>query len=105
MDARTYASGHDFLAGLRHGGPHCLIVDLNMPEMTGLELLRELVRRGQRIPAVVITGKYDESIRDACRAAGAIACLAKPMKPDRLLAVLDSCLGTFSAPSFASGHR
>src|SRR5262249_51094093 len=79
---RTYASGQDLLGALRFGVPGCLIADVNMPEMTGVELQDELARRGLRIPTVVITGYDDKSLRDKFRALGAIAYLRKPVESD-----------------------
>ena len=103
IETRTFASGADFLKALPFGAPSCLIADVNMPEMNGLELQRELVRRGHRIATVVMTGNYDKSIRDRCRALGAIACLPKPVESDTLLATLKSCWDAPSAPSLSVG--
>jgi FixJ family two-component response regulator len=106
IETRTYASGPEFLKALRFAVPSCLITDMNMPEMTGLELQEELVRRGLRIATIVITGGDDKSTGDKCRALGVIACLRKPMENEVLLAAIDSCLGAPSAaPSFAAGGR
>src|SRR5262249_10626075 len=91
-DVRTYASGQEFLAGLRFGVRGCLIADVNMREMTGVELQDELARRGLRIPAVVITGYDDKSLRDKFRALGAVAYLRKPVESDTLVAAINSCL-------------
>src|SRR5438309_10476748 len=52
---RSFASGREFLDSLSAEVPECLIVDLQMPEMTGLELQGELARIGARIPTIVIT--------------------------------------------------
>ena len=94
VDARMYASGRDFLKTLPSGVPACLIVDVNMPEMTGLELQGELARRSLRIPTVVITGYDQEGVRDKCRAFGAVAYLRKPMDSDALIAAINSSLGS-----------
>lgn len=94
VDARMYASGRDFLETLPSGVPACLIVDVNMPEMTGLELQGELARRSLRIPTVVITGDDQEGVRDKCRACGAVAYFRKPMDSDALIAAINSSLGS-----------
>ena len=59
FEARTYGSAREFLSALHEGLPECLIVDLQMPDMTGLELQRHLTRSGLRIPTIVITNGID----------------------------------------------
>ena len=49
----TYQSAGAFLESLRHSTPQCLVVDMQMPEVTGLDLLHHLTRHGIRIPTVV----------------------------------------------------
>ena len=53
LNPQTYASGQQFLKSLEHAVPRCLIVDLQMPEMTGLELHSELLRAGIEIPTIL----------------------------------------------------
>jgi len=55
IDCRTYPLARAFLAALPSAMPFCLIVDVNMPEMTGLDLQRELLQLGIHIPTIVIT--------------------------------------------------
>ena len=57
--ARTYASAEDFLAVQGDVAAGCIVTDIRMPAMNGLELLRELRRRGSTLPVVVITGHGD----------------------------------------------
>ena len=90
LDASTFTSARQFLASLDEGHPECLIVDLQMPEMTGLELQHELRREGIRIPTVVITAHDDGSIRSRCEAAGAAAFLTKPLQDTVLLAAIEA---------------
>src|SRR5262245_49049993 len=89
LEARTYASGQSFLAALPSGLPDYLVADVNMPEMTGLELQAELVRRGLRIPTIVITGFDEQSVRERCSALGAMAYLRKPMQSSELMAAIN----------------
>src|SRR5215475_9372517 len=84
IDCRVYASAEEFLAALPTRAPDCLVVDLEMPGMTGLELQRELERRGTRFPTVVITGHDSEIHRHQCGELGVSAYLVKPMQPDAL---------------------
>ena len=61
--SHAFASGREFLDSLPSGAPDCLIVDLQMPEMTGLELQAELTHSGARIPTIVITAHHDVGLR------------------------------------------
>jgi FixJ family two-component response regulator len=93
VDARTYASAQDFIASLPDGAtdelPECLIVDLQMPEMNGLELQRYLNRAGIRIPTIVITAHRENDMRKLCEAAGAETYLLKPLQDTSLLAAIN----------------
>jgi FixJ family two-component response regulator len=89
LAAKTYRSAQEFLAALPDGLPGCLIVDLQMPGMTGLELLNHLKRQGIRIPTVIITAHGDAGTRERCESAGAIAFLSKPLRNASLFAAID----------------
>jgi FixJ family two-component response regulator len=88
--ARTYLSGPQFLASLKDDLPDCLIADLQMPEMTGLELQRYLTRKGMQIPTIIITAHDEAGMRDRCKIAGAVAYLSKPVQDTSLLAAIDA---------------
>ena len=79
------------------GTPECLIVDVEMPDMTGLELQRELSRLGAAIPTIVITGR--DSYRDQCRVLGASAYLLKPVAAAELMSAIDCAVGPGSVPA------
>lgn len=89
FDVTTYQSAHEFLAATADGFPDCLIVDLQMPGMTGLELHQHLRRIGTRIPTIVITAHGGGDLEQRCLAAGACAFLSKPLNISSLLAALD----------------
>ena len=93
VETRTYGSARDFLASLPNGMPdelpECLIVDLQMPDMTGLELQRQLNRAGIRIPTIVITAHDEADMRELCAAAGAETYLLKPLQDTALLAAIN----------------
>jgi FixJ family two-component response regulator len=93
MQVKTYESAQEFLASLREGAPdefpECLIVDLQMPEMSGLELQHHLNRAGIRIPTIVITADREAEMREQCEAAGAEAYLLKPLQDTSLLAAIE----------------
>jgi FixJ family two-component response regulator len=86
--ARTYASAQEFIASLSGELPACLIIDLQMPGMTGLELLQHLKRKEIRVPSIVITAHGDAGMRERCEAAGAIAFLSKPVQDTALFAAI-----------------
>jgi FixJ family two-component response regulator len=86
---KTFESGEDFLRAISEGQPECLIVDLQMQEMSGLELQQHLSRRGIEIPTIVITAQGDGQARERCVAAGAMAFLTKPLKEESLFAAID----------------
>jgi FixJ family two-component response regulator len=86
----TYGSAAEFLLSLERGAPTCLIVDLQMPDMTGLELQQRLVRDGVRIPTVVITAHNEFGARERCEAAGAMAFLLKPIQENVLVETINS---------------
>jgi len=92
LNSRTYASAREFLDSLASDVPECLIVDLQMPEMTGLELQGELLRAGVKIPTIVITAHNEESFREQCRAAGAAAYLLKPLDEATLIAAINTAI-------------
>ena len=68
------------------------MLDLQMPEMTGLELQNELARSGIRIPTVVITAHDDRGIRQQCQSAGAVDFLCKPLNQQRLIAAINNAI-------------
>jgi FixJ family two-component response regulator len=85
---RTYLSAPRFLAALPEAPPDCLIADLQMPEMTGLELQLTLARRGVQIPTIIITAHDEAGMRERCKSAGAIAYLVKPVSDTVLFAAI-----------------
>ncbi|MGH6912516.1 MAG: response regulator transcription factor [Geminicoccales bacterium] len=104
LDAETYSSGRDFLDSLRATIPDCLVLDLQMPEMNGLALQRELARAGIRLPIVVITGHDEPGMQARCLAAGAAAYLRKPLDGGMLLAAIDDAIKAGPASGANGGH-
>jgi FixJ family two-component response regulator len=86
----TYQSARAFLESLRDGMPQCLVVDMQMPEFNGLDLLHHLTRHGIRIPTIVITGHDEAGNRARCEAVGTRAYLLKPLQGDVLLSAIDA---------------
>ena len=90
--AKAYLSGPQFLASLPEGLPNCLVADLQMPEMTGLELQQNLIDRGIQIPTIIITAHDEPGMRDRCESVGAIAYLSKPVQDTALFAAITAAL-------------
>jgi FixJ family two-component response regulator len=84
----TYEGGGAFLASVGSPPPACLVVDFQMPDMTGLELHLNLVEAGIRIPTIVITAHDAADLRQRCMAAGIAAYLPKPLERDVVSAIV-----------------
>jgi len=82
---RTFASGEEFLQSRELGFVTCLLLDLVMPGMSGLEVKQQLGARGLRIPTVFVTAHADDVVEQHLVAAGAIAMLPKPVDQQMLL--------------------
>jgi DNA-binding NtrC family response regulator len=81
----TFASAPEFLARQSSEPPACLILDIDLPKLNGLELQRELIRTGQHIPIIFLTGHGDIPMSVRAIRAGAIEFLTKPFEPDELI--------------------
>jgi FixJ family two-component response regulator len=92
INSRSYPSARAFLTALPSAMPDCLIVDVNMPEMTGLDLQRELLKLGVHVPTVVITAVEDEGVAADAKSLGAEAFLIKPMNNESLMAAINSAV-------------
>ena len=85
VPSRQYPSAHDFLADYRPD-VGCLVLDVRMPHMTGLELHQELNRRGWSLPVIFVTGHGDIPLAVEAMREGAFDFLLKPFKDDDLIA-------------------
>jgi FixJ family two-component response regulator len=81
----TFGNATTFLDSPQRASVACLITDLRMPGMSGLELHQHLARSGAGIPTVIITAHFQELTRERARAAGITCFLTKPFAPDELL--------------------
>src|SRR5262245_6902929 len=90
---KTFASAREFLTALACGLPECLIVDLQMPEMSGLELHQHLTKSGFAIPTIIITAHDDGDVRQRCETAGTAAYLLKPLQDTTFFAAIDKARG------------
>lgn len=92
LRSATFASGREFLESLPDRRPDCLILDLKMPGLTGLEVQRQLAAAGVRVPTIIITADDDPDTRERCRIAGSIAYLCKPFNAETLLTTIEHAL-------------
>ena len=90
--AQTFASAEEFLNSCQVPRTSCLIADVQMPGMTGLELHRHLVASGTPIPTILITAYPDESTRERALENGVVCYLTKPFNENDLLACIHSSL-------------
>jgi FixJ family two-component response regulator len=88
----TFASAEEFLGSDRLAKTSCLILDVQMPGMSGLELQRRLVASGCLIPIIFITAYSDERARAEAMQAGAVSYLAKPFDDGELLNCIHTAL-------------
>ncbi len=89
-DVRTFESAETFLAEGVSEGPGWLLLDVRMPGMSGLELQRQLKRRGTRLAIIIITGHGDVPMAVAALKAGAVDFIEKPFDKDDILAALEA---------------
>ena len=91
---QSYRSGEEFLAALPAGLPLCLIVDLQMPEMNGMELQHHLISKGIRIPSILITAHADAVMPEASDERTFVANLRKPLQEEALFLAIEMAIGS-----------
>ncbi len=94
LSVRTFESAREFLDAGAANDCACLLLDMHMPEMTGLALLHELRRLGASVSSIMITGGPDASLGLKAEEAGALAVLRKPVPEDELLIWIERALGS-----------
>jgi two-component system response regulator FixJ len=92
LEAREFASAEAFLEARQLANKDCLVLDVHMPGMSGIELLEQLRQRGDKIPVIIITGQPSTTNDKRARAAGALAVLEKPFKPSEILGLVRQAL-------------
>jgi len=91
-EARTYASAFEFLHDSYSREADCLIADVQMPLMTGIELHESLILAGWTIPVIFITAFRDDTIRDRMLSAGALRFFYKPFDGDSMVQCVQDAL-------------
>jgi DNA-binding response OmpR family regulator len=102
LTAKTFASGEEFLAAPRPKMPGCLVLDVNLPGLSGLELQQELAKSGVQVPIIFLTGHGDIPMTVRALKAGAANFLTKPFRDQDLLNAIRQC--TEFAPTFEPGN-
>jgi FixJ family two-component response regulator len=92
LNVECFASPQEFLRRPAHEAPCCLVLDVRMPGLSGLDLQRELVRLGQPIPIIFISAHGDIPMAVGAMKAGAIEFLAKPFRDEDLLDAIRQAL-------------
>jgi FixJ family two-component response regulator len=89
-----YASAEDYLGGIADRSIDCVISDVHMPGMSGLDLTKHLAAVGATTPVILITARSDSSLAAKAAAAGAMCLLRKPFEIDGLIKCIDeACAG------------
>ena len=94
FQVETFASAEEFLESTRRAHAGCLVLDLRMAGMNGLDLLKHLAATGSRLPVDILTAHGDDEARRQALEAGAVAFLGKPFRSDALLDAVRTALGT-----------
>jgi FixJ family two-component response regulator len=95
--AMTYASAEVLLAEAIPEDVRCIVSDVRLPEMSGLDLITELRARGARLPVILITGHDSPSLRREAELRGAAVYLPKPFARSALLTAIESAMNTAAA--------
>jgi two-component system response regulator FixJ len=98
----TWPSGVEFLKSVRHAEVGCILLDVRMPEMDGLEVQQKLREMGVMMPVIVLTGHGDISIAVRAMKNGAVDFIEKPIDKTVLLAAIDAAFERLDASGDAS---
>jgi len=94
----AFPSAADFLASAHLGETDCLVSDVQMPGMTGVELHRHLVDAGHPIPTILLTAYPNEAVRNRALKDGVVCYLPKPVDDEHLARCLRSALQSGASP-------
>jgi len=81
----AYESGRDFLQQIEDDAPHCVVIDLRLPDMSGLDVQAELAARSIGVPLIFVSGSARPQEEQRALAQGAVAMLAKPVDAEHLI--------------------
>jgi DNA-binding NtrC family response regulator len=100
--AKTFATGEEFLAVPRPNMPSCLVLDVNLPGLNGLELQQELAESPPSVPIIFLTGHGDIPMSVRAVKAGAANFLTKPVDDEELLNAIRNCIDSYLGDGFRS---
>lgn len=103
FDVRSFKSAEEFL-GVSDQEPCCIVCDVRMPAMSGLDLQAELQRRRSAVPLILMTGHGDIGMAVSAVKAGAVDFLEKPFPPDRLVGAIRTAVDK-TQHKLAEGHE
>ena len=90
----SFESAEAYLNSDRASEPNCLLLDVRMPGLSGLQLQSELNHQKVSIPVIFVTAHPDEQVRERALSEGAVAVLGKPFNDEVLLGAIDSAVGS-----------
>ncbi|MFO0826692.1 MAG: response regulator [Phycisphaerales bacterium] len=96
LDVATFATGAEFLISLGTTRPDCLVLDLHMPQLGGLEVQSRVAENAHRVPVVIITGDDTPEAHGRALAGGAAAYLRKPVDGQSLLNAIANAIASAS---------
>jgi two-component system response regulator FixJ len=96
LHAQSYGNANAFLDCYRSDLSGCLVVDIRMPGMSGLELQRELNRQGSRLPLIIVTGHGDIAMAVQAMKEGAVDFIEKPFDDEVMLNRIQECLKSYA---------
>lgn len=88
----SFTSAEEFLQSGQLNETHCLISDVRMPGLSGIELQSWLIQAGRRIPTIFVTAYPEAHVRAAAASNGAVGFLTKPVSEERLMSCLECAL-------------
>ena len=92
LQARSFSTAQEFIASERPRGASCLVLDIRLPGISGLDLQREMKKAGSKIPIIFITGHADVPMTVRAMKSGAVEFLTKPFREQDLLDVIQRAL-------------
>lgn len=92
LQAESFATGQEFLSSKRTNGPSCLVLDVRLPQMSGLDFQRQLAETGVQIPIIFITGHGDVPMSVKAMKSGAVEFLTKPFRNQDLLDAMQQAI-------------
>ena len=105
MDVRAYESATAFLDALPDAGAGCIVTDVRMPDLNGIDLLRRLRERGIMMPVIVMTGHGDVPLAVEAMKIGAADFFEKPFDDDALIAAVRAALGSWEQSARGETER